>query len=832
MDANLWKRAERIFLDCVDQAEPQRSLCINEECGEEAQLRELVQQLLAGDARQGSIRNVIGAAAGSIAASQTDRWIDKRIGAYVVRSRVGEGGMGVVYRAERVDGQFEQQVAIKVLARTLTGDEARQRFARERQFLANLNHPNICKLLDGGQAGDGQPYLVMELIDGTPVDRYCVDKGLSVYECIALFLQICQAVHYAHSNLIIHRDLKPSNILVTHDGVPKLLDFGIAKLIDPADNDPAMTMHGARLLTPKHASPEQVLGATVTTASDVYSLGVMLYELLTGQLPYEIQATASAGKVEQIITTEDPPLPSSKVTGSRSKTLRGDLDTIVLKALRKRPEMRYPAALELAEDLQRYLDHRPIVARRPTMFYLLSRFGRRHRAATLGICATLIAIFAGSIAATAGFLKAREAERVAIEEAHNAQEISAFLASLFEEANPDVSVGRERSAREILDIGRQRVQSELGDAPLVQAKVLETLSSVYKSLADFDTAKALLGQSLQLVRLHAPEDLTTRARLLNDLGDIERNQSHRDEALDLVEESMTLYQALGNPLTGDRADAVNNLALTYQELGRAEDAGPLFEEALSMRESLYESPHEKIALSLHNLGWHYGRTPQLDLAIAYTQRAIAMRTELFGEIHPRVAASMSMLSRFYQHAGRWEEAEATARKSVAIAEQIFEDGHPDLTFPMYELAAVLNEKGKTGEARDILQQVVTWERVSLGPDNHDLGMSLKAYGETLLNLAEFDEAENILREAQDIFLRLQSSPRSLDATETLLGLVYLRSGRLHEAASILGSGDGTGPGDTDEGGMADRQRAIDELRRAEDRADAARALPAQAPVQP
>jgi eukaryotic-like serine/threonine-protein kinase len=830
MNPEVWKEAERLFRECADMPGSTRNAFLDDACENQPELRNAIDGLLRGDSNSDQrVRQAIGRAAADLSDKRVDRWEGTEIGPYRIDRRIAEGGMGVVYLAHRSDKQFDQQVAIKILATSLASESLRTRFLSERQILANLNHTNIANLLDGGQTDEGMPYLVMQYIDGVPIDQYCDVHKLTVDERLALFIQVCAAVHDAHTNLVIHRDIKPANILVPKDGVPKLLDFGIAKLLDLRDmpHNVAATMDGARLLTPRHASPEQVVGDPITTASDVYSLGLLLYELLCGSFPYAITSATRTSEIEETVTRLIPKAPSVRIANdpnadvvagshgssaaSLQKTLRGDLDTIVMKALRKEPASRYSSALALAEDLKRFTEKKPVLARPVTRAYLLSRYWMRHRTAAIGVVATLLAIVLGTTAATIGFFEAREAERVAIIEAQNSAAISDFLVSIFQEAHPDVSAGNERSVREILQLGLDRVDTELDQSPIVKAQVLETLSSVYKGLSDMPQAISLLERAIELLTKSAPDDLESLARNLNDLGDLYRIQSRREDAANLIEKSVALYNTMGDPLTDDRADAVSNLGLVYQEMGRLSEAGELLLEALQMRQQLYAAPHAKIALSLHNLGWHYGRTGDMALAERYTRGAIQMRIELYGEIHPRVGVTLSMLARFYRQQNKWEEAETAARRSVRIAEQIFDGGHPDLTFPLYELAAVLNEEGKIGEARQLLEQIVAWERVSLGPGSHDFGMSLNAYGAVLVDLAEYEQAEVVLREAHGLFLRLPASVRGLDSARTLLGRVLVRTDRPQEAAEILGVVDGMLPETGDDGSTLTRHMEIVEM---------------------
>jgi serine/threonine protein kinase len=790
MDRELWNKAESLFLACADLPESQQQRFLEERCEGDAELRAIVETLLKGDRTEDLVRDAIDRVASDLHRNQGNRWIGRQIGAYTIESRIAEGGMGVVYRARRSDDQFEQLVAVKLLATSLPTAQSRQLFLSERQFLAKLQHPNIAMLFDGGETEEGVPYLVMECVDGTPIDTYCRDQNLSIEARIALFILACSAVQYAHANLVIHRDIKPSNILVTPEGVPKLLDFGIAKLIDTQSSPAALelTVHGARPMTPRHASPEQIRGEPMTTASDVYSLGVLLYELLCGEQPYAITAKTSAAEAESIISTHSPPAPSTNVPPMLAKRLRGDLDTIVLKCLRKEPAERYQSVVELSDDLQRYLDSRPIVARPPTTAYLVSRYWQRHRTALIGLATTAVALIAGLFASTIGFMKAVDAERTAIREAQNAETISAFLSDILQEAHPDTSAGRELSVRQVLAAGRDRIDDELGDSPVLKARILETLAGVYKGLADYDEAVALQAQAVSLIESHAPDDLVTRARLSNDLGDLYRLQSQHDQAQTMIEDALELYRRSGIDMSPEWADAISNLGLIYQESGRQALAGSTLLQAYEARRQLFAPPHPTLALSLHNLAWHQGRGGDMELAEKYALEAVAMREEFFGEIHPRVAASVSLLSRIYQQQDRWDDAEREARRAVAIAGQIFDSGHPDLSFPVYELASILHWNGKLQEAVELFAQVVSWERVSLGVDSHDFGMSLKAYAAVLTDLGEYGRAEPLLRQSLDIFEALpEGSLRSLQNARTDLGEVLIVENRLDEAATLLGA---------------------------------------------
>ena len=416
MNPENWQKIKAIFYPALDLPENERLDFVKEKCGDDDTLFEEIKVLIASSEQNTTfIEKPVFAVSELVVAKEKRNLIGRQIGAYKIEKEIGRGGMGAVYLASRADKEFEKKVAVKLIKRGLDTDEIIKRFRNERQILAGLDHTNITRLIDGGATDDGLPYLVMDYVEGKPLTKYAEAKELTINERLKLFLQICSAVRYAHQNLIIHRDLKPSNILVTNDGVPKLLDFGIAKLIDEANEE---TFHNTltRVMTPEYASPEQVQGKPITTASDVYSLGVILYELLTGERPYKVKSK-SADEISKIITDTSPTRPSDvlrrgeeekrrKGDGEReiisfspllpfsSSQLKGDLDNIVLMAMRKEPERRYSSVEQFAGDIQRFLDGLPVIAQEDTFSYRASKFIARNKtgvAAGIGIAASLVA---------------------------------------------------------------------------------------------------------------------------------------------------------------------------------------------------------------------------------------------------------------------------------------------------------------------------------------------------------------------------------------------------------------------------------------------------------
>ena len=397
MNPERWQQFKQIVQAALDLPQPERAAYVLEACGDDEELRRDVIALLDSEAQAGAFMD--NPAADYIPTEEiTDSFIGRRIGAYRIVSEIGTGGMGHVYLAERAD-EFKQKVALKLLKREMAYRQLISRFRNERQILAGLDHPCIARLLDGGATEDGHPYFVMEYVEGVTIDHYCANRALSIPERLKLFRHVCSAVQYAHQNLIVHRDLKPGNILVTADGTPKLLDFGIAKLLrpDPAQPTVALTQVGVRMMTPEYASPEQVRGLAITTSTDVYSLGIVLYELLSGHPPYEFK-TRSPTEIERVICEQEPPRPSTLAVAPLSHQLAGDLDTIVLKAIEKDPQHRYRSVEQLSEDIRRHLERMPITARPQTLKYRMSKFVRRNRTAVAAAAMVLLSLTGGLIA--------------------------------------------------------------------------------------------------------------------------------------------------------------------------------------------------------------------------------------------------------------------------------------------------------------------------------------------------------------------------------------------------------------------------------------------------
>ena len=572
---------------------------------------------------------------------EPDTYEGRRIGPWRLGGRLGEGGMGVVYRATRDDGLYDQTVALKLIGRGIAPEALVRRFEQERSVLARLSHPHIARLIDGGVSEDGQPYFAMELAEGEPLTRFVRERDPPLRERLELFVAVCDAVAHAHRHLVVHRDLKPSNILVLEDeagrATVKLLDFGIAKLLDAEDTSD-LTRTG-NLMTPEYAAPEQIRpdDAGLTTAADVYALGVVLYEVLTDQRPYEIGRDDPPSAVERTICDTAVVAPSSVVPASQRRRLRGDLDTIVETAMRKEPSARYASASALADDVRRQLEGLPITARPATVGYRVGSFVRRHPVgvgATALVAAALLLGLAGTTWQARVAAQERDRART---EAETSDRIAGFLENLFDLSNPlstDAVRGDTLTARTLLARGAERVERELSDEPAIQGALLERLGLVYTNLSLFDEADSLLTHALAIRRRHlGPEhpdvasSLSALGRHWHERGEYERAETHLRESLEIR------IEALG-PDHPDTAESQHFLAVTlaYQEKDQ-EEAEVLLQSALATRRQL--GPPLYAAATLNTLGNLYMDTERFADAEAAHGEALALRREHLDAAHPR-----------------------------------------------------------------------------------------------------------------------------------------------------------------------------------------------------
>ncbi len=594
---DLWPRAEPILDGALALSEGDRAAYVDAVCQHDQVLHAAVMRLLHfADAPAGEADSGAAEWAGPVLARLADAdhrsAVGERVGPYQLLRVLGQGGMGTVYVAERADDQYRKAVALKLVRSGLRDDpHLRERFLEERQILASLEHPNIARLLEGGVTADGEPWFAMEFVDGEALDHWCETRQCTREQRLHLFLAVCDAVQYAHRNLVIHRDLKPSNILVTADGVVKLLDFGIAKLLDPTRvSDRATQTGNVRPLTPEYASPEQMLGRAVATGADIYSLGVVLYELLTDVRPLSLTDEASSDWA-RIVSERTPIAPSLAAKDPRG--LRGDLDTIVLMALRKEPERRYATVAQLAEDVRRHLAGRPVTARPDTWRYRTEKFVRRNRAAVTAGAVVLATILGGSAVIAA---RGREATR----QARRADQAKNFLVDIFDAADPAGGNASDLTARQLLDIGTSRVDSSLAADPALRAEMLEILGEIRTDRGEYPAADSLLGRSVALTRtLHPATPASLAVRLTRwAWAIVYRNDYPRADSI--LTQSLAVSRAAGLEDT-TYYETLNELAAVRRRTGKLADAERLYRQVLAHQVAVHGPDDPHVADQLNDL---------------------------------------------------------------------------------------------------------------------------------------------------------------------------------------------------------------------------------------
>jgi serine/threonine protein kinase/Tfp pilus assembly protein PilF len=771
-----WPHLDEIFSGALERPPEERGEYVRDACGDDTDLQEEIRRLLAALEDSGDFLSDPAEWLPELDRHPMDPPSDpagQLLGHYRLVEELGQGGMGTVYLAERADAGFQQRVALKLLRNRIASREETRRFQRERQILATLEHPHIARLLDGGVADDGRLYYVMEFVQGRPIDAYCDEHRLTIDERVELCQSVCAAVHHAHQNLVVHRDIKPGNVLVTSDGSPKLLDFGIAKLIggDGPDESPDETRTGHRVMTPAYASPEQVQGKSITTASDVYQLGILLYELLTGRRPFP--TTAGLLDLERTISTEDPQRPSTVVTreeepGRREthapgpdpeavgrnrstsldrlrRRLRGDLDNIILKALRKEPERRYRSAKELADDLERHLSGYPVMARPDTLSYRSSKFVRRHRfGVAVAMAATLALLGFGATLARQNTRIAKERDR--------AEAVTGFLLDLFGQANPDLQ-GGEPTLRQFLAEGAQRARQEMTNQPEVQAAVLNVIGAAYRELGQLEEARSILEEALELgtgaLGPIDPEVATTRNELglvlLYQMGDHAGAEAMFRKALGIRK------RALGERDENTLA-TLNNLALAVHSQGRLDEAEAMYREVLSRQSGLDPkvTAHQR-AMTLTNLGWLLQARDAVPASDSVLAEALEVRRGIYPENHPRLANSLSALARSRILLGDYASADSLTRQALAIRKQLFGSVHPNIAENLKNLGDILAARGDWSAAAASYLEAVSVYSETAGPRSQGVAWVLMGLSDLFNTIGDYEQGEGYGREGFEIY---------------------------------------------------------------------------------
>ncbi len=763
-----FRRLKALFAEALERPPAERAAFAEEACGPDAALAAELRGLLEAHANDDGFLEEIVADGARGVVPPGGGTLRGRFGVYEILEELGSGGMGTVFLARRADSEYEAKVAVKIVRPGLFSTETLRRFRAERQALALLTHPGIARLLDGGTTEEGVPYLVMEHVEGLPIDGYAEGQSLDRAARVRLFRSVCAAVQYAHASLIVHRDLKPANILVTPEGEPKLLDFGIAKFLGA--DDPALTRAGERVLTPDYASPEQIRGGPITTATDVYSLGVVLYRLLTGRPPYSFPSGRSS-EIERIVCEREPAPPR----------LSEDLDTILGKALAKEPLRRYASVVELSEDLRRYLMNEPVAARPDTLVYRASKFVRRHRAGVVATAAVVLALAGGLAVALSSAATARR-------EAKKAAQINAFVQEVLGAANPWKD-GSQITVVEVLDRASSRIGTDLAGQPEVEAGVRQTVGETYSGLGMYDKAEAQFRRSIELLRRAEGNESDDVADALLALSTVLVSRGDPKLAEPPAREALAIRETLHGKNDVSVGQALTALGGVLQAAGELEAAETVERRAIDI---LRKSPggDADLAEALNNLAVTLGTKGDLAAAEPLQREALAVIRRAHPGAHPDVASAMSALATTVWDGKRDPvEAESLYRETLEMRRQLLGADHPDVSWTLYNYAYMQMEQGSLARAEALAREALVHRGRTLPEEHPMVAATLQLLGRCRLGQDDPKAAEPFLRESLE--LRRRALPEGhwlLASGESLLGESIALQGRAAEARPLLESG--------------------------------------------
>jgi eukaryotic-like serine/threonine-protein kinase len=756
-----WKQIKQIFSKALELDGEERHQYIEDVCGGDERLRSEVLSLLESHDKTGMIdKSIDEIRMSAIMEARSRHMKGEVVGRYKIIKEIGYGGMGNVFQAERSDGEFNQKVALKLLRDLLPSAHQVERFRSERQILASLSHGQIARLFDGGVTEKGQPWFAMELVEGQPITTYCDQNKLTVEERLKLFLDVCSAVQYAHRKLVVHRDLKPSNILVTVDCKVKLLDFGIAKVVDePASGEGSpLTRQGIFPLTPSYASPEQIKGEAITTASDIYQLGLVLYELLSGSRPYDLTGKSPAG-MEQTICETEPVAPVQKLVNGElatndpektavergiklpqlRKKLRGDIGTVVMKALRKEPDRRYESAEQFAGDIRRCLAGKPIQAHPDSRLYRAKKFIHRNPAETIAAAIILILMAGYIVTITWHTQRTQAALADAEREAEKSEQVVEFLMGMFEAGDPYKSLGDTVTAGVLLERGLNRAE-QLNSQPGVQAQMFEIIGRVYRELGEYEKAWPALDKAI------------------------------------------TLREGGNAPPGIQTADNYYKMGTVMHHMGRYRESDNYFNKALEIYREHPEHKSPEYASSLYSMAGFYSIRGEFETAEKMHIQALEMRLALLNEVHPDVAESYQGMGNTQYMAGNIDGAFRKLQKALKIYEAVYHDDHPVIAGVKTNLAGPLQKLGYTVEAGSYLETALSINERVFGEHHTQTGISKKALADFYRSQAEYASAEAIYLELKNSIE--ENHPLKRPVVQALANM-YMEAGDPERAEPLL-----------------------------------------------
>jgi serine/threonine protein kinase len=785
-----------VFVEAIQLPAEERPAYLEQACGADEPLRQRIERLLKAHDQAGDfLEQSAPEAEVPVGEKPGDR-----IGRYKLVQQIGEGGCGIVYLAEQEE-PVRRRVALKIIKPGMDTKSVMARFEAERQALALMDHPNIAKVFDAGATGSGRLYFVMELVKGVKITEYCDSKSLTTEDRLGLFVQVCRAVQHAHQKGIIHRDIKPSNILVTtsEEGLPLpvVIDFGIAKATTQQllTDKTLFTAFEMLIGTPAYMSPEQadLSSVDVDTRTDVYSLGVLLYELLTGAPPFENASFMKAGldETRRIIRERDPDRPSLRlitmagtdltITAQRHRSappalirsVQGDLDWIVMKALEKDRTRRYETANGLALDVQRYLANEPILARPPSRLYKLQKTAQRNRLLFAGIGVIAVLLISGLIVVSASLAGERRSRREAEAASSKSQQVTKFLEDMLNGVGPSVALGRDTTMlREILNRTAERVGTEMTNQPAVEAELRGLLGALYQEIGNYDRAEEMHRAALKIRRNLFGRESSEAARSLNDLGLTLVANNKLPEAEEAHRRALAIRQRLYGNENADTATSLNDLSSVYRQETKLGQAEPMAREALAIRQKLFGREHLQVADSLRNLSIILGDEGRRAESETMAREVLAIRRKLLGPEHPWVASALDDVAWAVGAMGKLEEAETLERESLAMRQKLLGAEHPDVAKSLYLVGDRMRQRGNLNEAYPVLSAAFSIQRKLLGEDNPASLSTLLSLGTTLEAENKYAEAEQVYREALAVW-RKRGESETQQALAEVEGLTHV-----------------------------------------------------------
>lgn len=786
MNNELWGKIEAIVDEALDKPEAERKAFIKNRCKGNPALQKEALDLLgyitvsegwledSGDYQHAVFSNL---SKDLNKLSHTDTLIGKQVGAYTLTEELAKGGMGTVYLAKRTDDDFDHIVAIKIINRENITPDNLQRFNQEQKILAKLSHPGIAQLYDGGVTANGYPYIIMEYVNGVPITEYCDQNNFGIQQRVQLFKQVLKAVRYAHENLIIHRDLKPDNILIDETGRVKILDFGISKLLDDEENL-LLTKTGSKVLTPRYAAPEQIKQENITTATDMYSLGVILYRMLTGTGPIDFEDLTQY-QVEQAIISVPPQKPSSCVSDPKiQKKLTGDLDAILLKSIRKEPESRYRFVNDLLNDLQNYENGHPVSAQQDSFKYRSKKFIRRHKRGFLIAVSILLLISAMTAFYTWRITQERNQAQL---EAEKAEAITTFLIELFEANDPNVSQGDNLTARELLEIGENRINN-LNDQPVLKGRITEVLGNLYGLLSYADKADSLNKISLSIKRnLYESSDpelgsiyysLASSKNMLGDydssitfldtaityqrkshgnsskevgkslelLAESLRKNGKIDSAYQVIQKSRAIFENIGDTLSKAYLKTLMEFGSISNEQGNFPEAETIFRSSLALSNKLYDPPHPQILNNINGLASTLKELEKFSLAESLYSESIQMTKELYSKMHINTAVTMNDLSGLYYYTSEFKKSDSLYNESYQILKEVLGAEHPYTVSVVYNWANLKSNMEDYEEAEQLYKQVIKLDIAKFGEVHQNVASDYTGLASLYRKQENYDDA--------------------------------------------------------------------------------------------